>query len=151
MEINVEKIMQEIRAEIEEKGITNDVLSFDEVPIPSQGNPGLPRSDEFEIGELCTNVDYLNLHYQISPDTMLMRGPGLKGLIGHFLKRIVRKCVWPLVTEQNGFNAATVRSLNQIHNFVGKEAGREDELEELRKRVRELEKEIDRLNREGRK
>lgn len=110
--INVQKIVEEIRKEIEEKGYTEDMLSFHEIPIENE-----LLTDEFQMSEWKNNLKMANARCQINyyreiPQT------GIK----KFIKRVIRKLagflIIPIIEEQNDFNAYVVRCLNQVDKLI---------------------------------
>ena len=44
--VNIQKIMEEIRAEIKEKGYTADMLSFSEIPLPAAASQSDTADEE---------------------------------------------------------------------------------------------------------
>ena len=44
--VNIQKIMEEIRAEIKEKGYTADMLSFSEIPLPAAASEADTADEE---------------------------------------------------------------------------------------------------------
>lgn len=131
--IDVEKIMEEIRAEIKEKGYTNDLPDFVDVSCTiSPSHKGL-----FDKAEYREDIQYLNEHWNVSAYRPLV-GNGIKV----FIQKVIRKCtkfyVEPIVREQNGFNAKATTAFNILNLYIEK---MQEENELLKKRIEQLEKE----------
>lgn len=111
MEINIEKIMDEIRADIKAKGYTNDMLSFNEVSSIKVVDGSFSRE------EYDTALNYLNNSYNVVSIRPLTGNP-----LFVFIKRIIRKLakfyVEPIVASQNEYNAFNVRVLNALSEKV---------------------------------
>lgn len=133
MDINIEKIMEEIREDIKAKGYTNDMLSFDEV-VTIKGTEG-----DFNRQEYDTALNYLNHSYHV---------PSLRPLGGNplfvFVKKVIRKLtkfyVEPIVASQNEYNAFNVRVLNGLSKRVMSEDA--DTIPEMLKRIEMLEMQV---------
>lgn len=109
-EINVDAIMEEIRKELKEKGIRNDIPSFEEVAS------GFSPGQEFRQDTFFKEVESLNQNFQI------VAWRPLEGGIKGFLKKIIRKLtkfyVEPIALDQTEFNAHSVRAFNQMVAYV---------------------------------
>ena len=113
MEVNIESVMNEIRAEIKEKGYTSDMLSFKEVVsvLPSSFEAGSAVED------LRGEIVYINDSYVIAESV-----PVTGNIFVRFIKKILRKLlrfyVKPIVMSQNEFNGLCVRAFNDINAYV---------------------------------
>ena len=111
-QINVESIMKEIKKEIEVKGYTNDLLSFDDVIV--------------DVGS--------NHEWEVNPYRPLQGGK-----VTVFFKKAIRKLVYffvePIVMAQDGFNASIVRLMNQMNCYIEE---KDKEIAELKKEIEEL-------------
>lgn len=109
--VNIEEIMQGIRREIQEKGLTSDMLDFEDVPYRKAEDPVNGCSADSE--EVKQAMIYLNGHYNIQPYKPLGGNP-----LFVFVKKVIRKLtkfyVEPIVFDQNAFNANVVRILNAM-------------------------------------
>ncbi len=150
--INIEEIMAQIKREIEEKGLTADMLSFEDVPykkpvqIETDGAASLLAADE--------SLAYVNAHHFVQPYKPLSGNP-----IKVFFKKVIRKLmkfyVEPVVFEQNSFNASVTNVLNVMKNNA--ESCQDDDmtdgllsrLETLELSQKELRGRIDSLEREN--
>lgn len=126
MEINIEKIMNEIRQEIREKGYSYNMLSFSEVT-----DTAADSSVELNLPELEQNMNYLNNSYNVISYRPLT-GNKLVVLVKRVIRKLTKFYVEPIVAAQNEFNAFNVRVLNSFfHNL---------------KRQSETQSETDRIN-----
>lgn len=119
-EINVVEIMQEIKRDIENKQLSDKIISFEDIPLPR--NIQLENDDmNFNLDDLRNNLSYLNYNYYVQAYRQLHSRPIVGGLI-IFVKKILRKCIKfyiePIVTDQNEINASIVRCMNQINNYI---------------------------------
>lgn len=98
--VNVEEIMEEIRAEIKKKGLTDDMLSF------NQASP-----DTYSFGKMKEKA-FIAWHRPVSR--------GIKGII----KKIFRKClaflVAPMAEDQTRFNYEVVSALDEANTKLEK-------------------------------
>jgi len=133
-DINIESIMQEIKADIKEKGYTNDILSFNDIVIDTS-TMNASKFDKIAFNEEIYTVNHTwNVQaYRVLSGSRLAL----------FYKKVVRKLVYffvePIVLEQDGFNASIVRLMNQMNCYVD-ETKRQNEV--LMKQVEELTEKI---------
>ena len=64
MSVNVDEIMSGIRAEIQEKGYSSDMLSFADVPADADAGIYVER---FDADMLRGNVQYISEHHRVDP------------------------------------------------------------------------------------
>ncbi len=132
-DINIEKIMAEIRADIKKKGYKADAVKFETVQA---GNAEVFNKNTF--GEEVRNV---NMSYQVSYYFPI------EGKMS-FFKRVIRKlgCFLhvPILNNQNAFNAHVTRTFNQMALYIEQQERKEKELnrviEELEEKVAALQK-----------
>ena len=142
MEVNVEDIMNEIRAEIREKGYTSDVLSFKELMSvsPSYSQAGSA------VYDLQGTVIYINDSYSVAESV-----PVTGNVIVRFIKKIIRKLlrfyVKPIVMSQNEFNALCARALTDVSTYITESAGKS--VDALEGRISALEQKLDALTKEN--
>ena len=112
MEVNIEKIMGEIRAEIKEKGYTNDMLSFDDVL-----NMSAYHGNDFSEKSLSDMLYSVNNSHTIPVEPPIVGNP-----IAAFVKKVVRKLtrfyVRPAREKQNDYNAYVAQALNVIGKYI---------------------------------
>lgn len=111
--INIEQIMEEIRAEIRNRNLSDNALDFEVIK-------DLPIKEEYDAGKLILAIKRANETAHINPNEIFY---GNK--IKVFLKRAIRKCtrfyVQPLTDKQNDFNSYVAQSLNELMRYVEKE------------------------------
>lgn len=117
-EINIEEIMQQIRAEIKEKGYTNDMLSFNDIVADSVEM----NVDKFDKVLLNEEIYSLNSFWNVQTEHALVSAGGLKTKLSVFIKKVIRKLIRfyiiPIVSEQNTFNANVVRTMNLVNCYI---------------------------------
>ena len=111
-EFNIEEVMDEIRKEIKEKGLTSDMLSFSDVTSVSVADDG-----SFSKAGLDSCLANLSDSYVIRDNRQLSGNP-----IVVFIERVIRKLtrfyVKPIVDAQTEFNAYTVQTANMLSRYV---------------------------------
>ncbi|MBQ9894457.1 MAG: hypothetical protein IJM38_03630 [Ruminococcus sp.] len=133
--INIEEIMAQIKRDIREKGLTPDMLSFEDVPyskpvqVTREGNATLSDADEA--------LAHMNAHYYIQPYKPLA-GSSIKVFIKKVLRKLMKFYVEPVVFEQNEFNANTVSVLNTFRGSISSQPQAQDN-SELENRIETLE------------
>lgn len=125
--IDVTKIIEEIRAEIKLKGYTNDMLSFSDISIKSSD---IFDSDFFDDKFVEMNRKWEVLYYRPIADN------AVKSFFKKAIRKLIKPIMFPIVTEQLEFNVSVVQVLNQIRLYMEKEAKEKDN---LLKRVEDLE------------
>ena len=131
--INVEEIMKQIKADINAKGYTNDLLSFDDVVV-DVSSMNVVKFDKLQFKE---DLYVANHEWNVNPYRPLQGGR-----IRVFIRKVIRKLVYffvePIVMAQDGFNASIVRMMNQMNCYIDQQ---EKEIEELRSKISQLESE----------
>lgn len=144
-ELNVEKIMEEIRNEIKEKGFTNDILSFSDIISDDTGING-EKFDRVHFNEELFNI---NMLWNINPNREIERKQGLKGKCVTLFKKFIRKCIrfyiTAIVTEQDTFNATSVRLFNMLNLYMEENIKLSDEVGRLKEEQEMLEKRVNQL------
>lgn len=121
--INIEEIMAQIKGEIKEKGLTPDMLSFEDVPyskpvqVTREGGSSLADADDA--------LAHMNAHYYVQPYKPIAGNP-LKVFIKKVIRKLTKFYVEPVVFEQNEFNANTVSVLNTFRGAIEGQASNED-------------------------
>lgn len=112
--INVDEIVNQIRAEIKKKGLEPSMLSFEDVPFDKEVSH---TETHFELSSLVQSADYMNARNQIEPYKEISGNP-----ISVFIKKVIRKLVkfyiMPIMTEQNALNYHCANAVNQISCYV---------------------------------
>ncbi len=114
MSINIEEIMSEIRADIREKGLTGDMLSF--ADIPCEANPR-NRAMKFDSDKLSRNVAYISDNYLLITDNKITGNP-----ISRFFKKAIRKLIRfytdPIAADQTALNANTAQAIQELELYI---------------------------------
>ena len=116
IEVDVKKIMREIRAQIHMEEELERLPAFEDIPIrdPEQMNAIRAEQSRPDWAQTEESLSYLNVYYTV-PYYWDFTG----GRIKVFLKRVVRKlakCLLsPIVEKQNELNARIVRCLNNLY------------------------------------
>lgn len=131
--INVDEIVNQIRAEIKEKGLEPSMLSFEDVPFDKEVSHA---ETHFELSSLVQSADYMNARNQIEPYKEISGNP-----ISVFIKKVIRKLVkfyiMPIMTEQNALNYHCANAINQVSCYV--QSNSKVDIEQLASKVDELE------------
>ncbi len=146
MSVNIEEIMNGIRAEIKEKGYTSDMLSFEDVANVTKVSIG--SSEEFDAEEYSGVVSYLDAN-----STVAVNIPPKGNFIVIFIKKVIRKLIIrPVARQQSEYNVYTARAFSLLKGYVESLPSPEkltelaNRAEMLELQLREARKEIDRLN-----
>ncbi len=144
--VNVEKIMEEIRREIQMEEALRDLPRFEDIPLdggerPAPAETPAPAAGNVDWQTLEQSLDYINRNYDV-PYYWPFAGSKVKT----FLKRVVRrlaKCILaPIVSMQDAFNAHVVRVCNNLKEAIVSLMARADahqsELARLRGELDEL-------------
>ena len=132
MEVNIEKIMDGIRAEIKEKGYTSDMLSFKDVTRKSTSRGG--SIDNLDLAVTLNTADSL----AIVPLERPITGNPIAVFIKKLIRKFIRFYIRPIVEQQNEFNAQIV--------LATEAAGRNDE---LLKKIGSLEEKLENAHKEN--
>ena len=134
-EINVEKIMEEIRENIKKQGFTEEQLNFEEIKESVSFDGVFDESrmkDELRLANQFAGLNYAGP----------VEGTGIKRFIKRVIRKLLRFYVHPVFERQNEFNAHNVRTLNELGLYVTECEKKQKELEEalveLRKTVETL-------------
>ncbi len=133
-EINVDKIMEEIRNEIEEKGIKNQPLEFADV---NQAVDFLELPEKYDKDMMHRELVNLNGMWDISPEGQQSKN-FLKRAVKKTILKAVRMVARPFIVKQVAFNASVVDSINMLDCLA-------KENEELKEEVRQLKEEMNKL------
>ena len=138
--INIEEIMADIKREIKEKGLTGDMLSFEDVPYKKTPQAG---------GSVKEALDFLNSNYNVQPYKELKGNP-LKVVFKKIIRKLMKFYIEPTVNDQNNVNSSIVSVLNGLaDNSPEKALNKAETIElaqkELLMRIEKLEKENEEL------
>lgn len=144
-ELNVEKIMEEIRSEIKAKGYTNDMLSFRDI-TPDEEGVSVEKFEKVRFNEELYNV---NMRWNINANCEIERKTGLKGKCVTLFKMFIRKCIRfylsIIVMDQVAFNATTVRLFNLLNLYMEENSKLLEEVNRLKEEQRVLTSRINEL------
>lgn len=144
-ELNVKKIMEEIRIEIKEKGYTNEMLSFSDVTADDT-EVDIEKFDRVRFNEELFNI---NMLWNIDPNRAIEDKPGLRGKCITLFKKLIRKCIRfylaSIVTEQDTFNATSVRLFNLLNLYMEENTKLSEEVNSLKNEQTVLKNRINQL------
>ena len=131
--IDVEKIMEEIRQEIREKGYDASMLSFQDV----EGQEELPlgQEEKFRLEELERRVQESSLHAEV-PWYYPAEGSLPVRLVKKVIRKLIRFAYVPIVESQNRENQMLAQSLRQVLAYVKEQ---QERVEILEKRLEAVE------------
>ena len=145
--IDVEKIMDEIRADIERRELDDTLVPFDEIPFSNEIMNVLPDSHAYSRKELRRNLLYAADHYKVPLDRVIEAGNAGAMTVKKAVRKFTRFYIKPVVEDQNSVNAALVNALRQERNYI---QSQEQAVRELKERLAALEAEIEKLKKAGR-
>ena len=145
--IDVEKIMDEIRADIERRELDDTLVPFDEIPFSNEIMNVLPDSHAYSRKELRRNLLYAADHYKVPLDRVIEAGNAGAMTVKKAVRKFTRFYIKPVVEDQNSVNAALVNALRQERNYIQIQ---EQAVRELKERVAALETEIAELKKNDR-
>lgn len=141
IKIDVEKIMEEIRQNIKEKGYSADILSFQDVEIDKNFD-----QEPFSIFELENQMQGLKDNYRVEYYSQIIPSHGVKNLIKKLIRKCIRPVLFPLLELQNVRNEKVVNILMQMDSFMQEQLKKN---EEYRTQLKYLEDKIDKLEKHG--
>lgn len=136
-QIDVESIMEEIRAEIKRKGYKEKEVRFSDINISYADNMDV---DHMELSAETYKKQLLLLNIQKNVNTnKTLYADSPAGKVEIFFKKVFRKCarfyVEPIVSGQNEYNETNAMLMCQLYAAVKR-------VEELEKKMAQLEKRI---------
>lgn len=141
--VDVEKIMEEIRKNIEVRGVSEEVLGFNEVDSDTEIRNGIP------VDEMIYDENDLNqyIRYARAAHNIPYYEPIQGGKLKVFVKRVMRKLMafqmQPLRERQNHFNYNSIQCIRQlaVHMAELEDAliQKEEIIEELQTRIEAIE------------
>ena len=134
--INTEEIMKEIKAQIAERGYSENELKFADV---AKGEPSALGEipDYFEFPNFDMTIDQMDVRKELRCWQPLY-GNKIVVLVKKVIRKLVKFYVEPIVNTQNEFNYFTTSALSQLRAKYEEE--QEIKLLEMQKRIEELEK-----------
>ena len=152
-EINVEKIMEEIRHEIDAEDLKESDLHIDHFGPESFV---LNDTGVFSEDALIKDCEMMNAGYSVSTWHPIRSNKPIIGPFITFLKKLSRKStrfiIDPIVHDQNEFNKQMTKGFNQARNYIieDKKKKKDDReiLDKLRIENKELTDRLEKLERE---
>ena len=143
--INVEKIMEEIRREIQQKGYTREELRFADVEVNVKDvDPG----ERFQKTELLSQHNFINSNYN-NPIGFPITGNPVKVFVQKVIRKLTLFVTYPAFQFQNRFNVGVVRFLNQVTHYINENEGlremidkQQEEIEMCKKQIACLQEEV---------
>lgn len=144
--VNVEKIMEEIRREIQMEEALRDLPRFEDIPLDGGEQPA-PAEGNVDWPLLAQSLDYINRNYDI-PYYWTFYGSKVKTFFKRLIRRLTKCILAPIVSMQDAFNTHVVRVCNNLKEAVVALMARTDahqgELARLRGELDELRGELER-------
>lgn len=125
-QVNIEQIMEEIRQQIAEKGISLDIPEFS-----GASEKPIVEIAPFDRDEFNKSVLAVQRNAQVERYAPIIGNPIIK-FIKRFVRKMVNFIIAPIVEDQNVFNASAARTISSLQSYIN----------ELEKRVNELEASI---------
>lgn len=135
--VDVEKIMQEIREEIKEKGLDKEILSF-ESGRPKQSDY---MYDCFDMDFLLDSIDKVNRTCLLQPNKPIIGNP-ISVLVKKTIRKLTRFYIAPIVCDQSEFNVYMTRAVNSFRYYIEENIKDKETISELVLRVEALEKQL---------
>ncbi len=126
-EINVEKIMEEIREDIKKKGYKESDLSFNDIPIKDSEEVLV---GQFNASELERTLHNANVGVRVDFYKPI-EGNALKKAIKKLVRKIMKPVLYHLCESQERYNANVAQTLNQLYLYIQKQEAHINDLERL--------------------
>ena len=110
--IDIEKIMEEIRSEIETKGCRQSDISFSDFKQTNGIYTG-----KLNLCELDESLKTLTMNWQTNIFSQLS-GKGVKLFIKRAIRKFVRSVFRPFFSQQEIFNKSVAQTLNQMNLYI---------------------------------
>lgn len=136
-EINVDKIMEEIRAEIREKGMENHGPDFADVSLTEDI---LKLPEIYDKDMMHRELVNLNGIWDTSLEELTSGNPVKRG-VKKAIQKAVRMVVSSHVVRQTAFNASVVDSINMLNCLAKENEALREEVEGLKEQIGQLRKE----------
>lgn len=136
-EINVDKIMEEIREEIREKGMENHGPEFADVNL---ADDFLKLPEKYDKDMMHRELVNLNGIWDTSLEELTSGNP-VKRAVKKAIQKAVRMVVSSHVVRQTAFNASVVDSINMLNCLAKENEALREEVEGLKEQIGQLRKE----------
>lgn len=132
-EIDIKSIMSQIKQDIKDKGLSADMLSFEDIPFKKASDVYGTSLDSAEEAMCC-----LNSHYYVQPYKNLSGNP-VKVFVRKVIRKLVKFYVEPVVFEQNNLNANTVKVLNYLVESASENENNKTDVQKLSQQIEAME------------
>lgn len=112
VEVDVEKIMGEIRREIQMEEELKNLPSFEDIPIRGE-EPRMEPEGTIDWPVLLESLYYINTSYDI-PYYWSFSPAGIKTFLKRVVRKLLRCMLLPILEKLNQFNVHVVRCLNNF-------------------------------------
>lgn len=137
-DINVEEIMEQIRASVKEKGIQSEKVFFDVVEH-SDYDGKMTGEAACDIGDLGGSLGLLNGTAELDPEWPIKSHRKVLGFFIVSFKRIIRKLTHEymavMAKKQSTFNKGVAHSMNLMYEYMCGQADVSDKVDHLEKEV----------------
>lgn len=117
MSVDVEKIMSEIRGDIEKNQIGSGLISFEEaekfMPEEKERQSDLPFDNDY----LCERIRCMQASSRIDPDPPIT-GNKLSVLIKRLVRKFTQFRIMPVIEKQNQCNLETLRVFTEVEKYI---------------------------------
>lgn len=150
--VDIDKIMSEIRQKIKDEGLTSSMLSFEEIPMDK---PAAELDTGYNPYILKQSAELLCSQNQLTPNKPIEGNPIVR-LIKKVIRKLTQFYVVPIVLEQNTLNFHYANAVSQLYGFTRESEKLSLKISELErqhimdeKRITELEDRIRELEKSG--
>lgn len=137
-DINVEEIMDQIRASVKEKGIQSEKVFFDVVECGDYDGK-MTGETACDIGDLGGSLGLLNGTAELDPEWPIKSHRKVLGFLIVGFKRIIRKLTHEYMSvmakKQSAFNKGVAHSMNLMYEYMCGQADISDQVDHLEKEV----------------
>ena len=140
--LDMDKILGEIKHEIEEKQFKLDEVDFEDIPIIQYVDDKIEMQDTFSAENYEKEFRIMKSRWGVPETPQFTSNNPVSQAAKYIVRKLSRCVVIPLVTMQNAFNYSVVRLNGQVRNYIKEN---EKEKENMQKRIDELEKMLEEI------
>ncbi len=137
-DINVEEIMEQIRASVKERNIQGEKVYFDVIDQSDYDEKHMEEAT-CDIGDLGGSLGLLSETAELSPEWTIKSHRKVIGFFIVIFKRLIRKLSYEYMSlmakKQSKFNKGVARSMNLMYEYMHGQADINDKVEHLEKEV----------------
>lgn len=138
-DINVEEIMDQIRASIAEREIHNEKIHFDVVE-QSDFNGRVSGESSCDIGDLKASITLVKKTAKLDPEWNIKSHRKILGPFLVMFKRMIRKLSYEYMSvmaeKQSRFNKDTATCLSQLYEYTSGQTDVSERVDNLEKEVK---------------